>query len=76
MPTAWHSPNWVPTPTTPWRSRDRWRHHASRMGVGLAGVLVDGDVVGARADYDGLRIADCQRLQVQLLGRAHHSAAA
>ncbi|TPG34376.1 HAD family hydrolase [Mycolicibacterium hodleri] len=46
------------------------------LGVGLAGVVVDADVVGARADYDGLRIADCQRLQGQLWASGNRSAAA
>lgn len=34
--------------------------------VGLGAVLVDPFVVGARGDYDGLRIAECQRLQSRL----------
>jgi beta-phosphoglucomutase-like phosphatase (HAD superfamily) len=34
----------------------------SAFAAGLAGVLVDPDSIGARKDYDGLRIADCQRL--------------
>ncbi|HYO00950.1 MAG TPA: HAD family hydrolase [Mycobacterium sp.] len=46
------------------------------MTVGLAGVLVDPDVVGARADYDGLRIADCRRLQGRLWASGNRSAAA
>jgi beta-phosphoglucomutase-like phosphatase (HAD superfamily) len=46
------------------------------MSVGLAGVLVDPDIAGARADYDGLRIADCQRLHAQLWARGNRSAAA
>jgi beta-phosphoglucomutase-like phosphatase (HAD superfamily) len=46
------------------------------MSVGVAGVLVDPDVIGARADYDGLRIADCQRLHAQLWARGNRSAAA
>jgi beta-phosphoglucomutase-like phosphatase (HAD superfamily) len=44
--------------------------------VGLAGVLVDPDTAGARADYDGLRIADCQRLQGRLWASGNGSAAA
>ncbi len=48
----------------------------SASALGLAAVLVDPDVVGARADYDGLRIADCQRLRGQLSARGKRSAAA
>ena len=46
------------------------------MSVGLAGVLVDPEVIGARADYDGLRIADCQRLHAESWARGNRSAAA
>ena len=46
------------------------------LGAGLAGVLVDPDAVGAHADYDGLRIADCQRLHAQLSSSGNRSAAA
>jgi beta-phosphoglucomutase-like phosphatase (HAD superfamily) len=48
----------------------------SAMSVGLAGVLVDPEVLGARADYDGLRIADCQRLHAESWARGNRSAAA
>jgi phosphoglycolate phosphatase-like HAD superfamily hydrolase len=48
----------------------------SASALGLAAVLVDPDVVGARADYDGLRIADCQRLRGRLWARGKRSAAA
>jgi beta-phosphoglucomutase-like phosphatase (HAD superfamily) len=34
--------------------------------VGLAGVLVDPATAGVRADYDGLRVADCLRLRGRL----------
>jgi beta-phosphoglucomutase-like phosphatase (HAD superfamily) len=44
--------------------------------VGLAGLLIDPDAPGARADYDGLRLADCQRLHAQLWARGDRSAAA
>lgn len=44
--------------------------------VGLAGVLVDPEVAGARADYDGLRLADCRRLQGRLWTGGNSSAAA
>jgi beta-phosphoglucomutase-like phosphatase (HAD superfamily) len=44
--------------------------------VGLAGVLVDPDAPGARADFDGLLIADCQRLQSRLWAAGKGSAAA
>jgi hypothetical protein len=46
------------------------------LGVGLAGILVDPDTLGARADYEGLRIADCQRLHTQLWSSGNRSAAA
>jgi beta-phosphoglucomutase-like phosphatase (HAD superfamily) len=46
------------------------------MSVGLAGVLVDSDLAGARADYDSLRLVDCQRLHAQLWARGNRSAAA
>lgn len=46
------------------------------ISVGVAGVLVDPDVIEARADYDGLHIADCQRLHAQLWARGNRSAAA
>lgn len=48
----------------------------SATALGLVGVLVDPDAVGARADYDGLRFADCQRLQGQLWASGKRSAAA
>jgi beta-phosphoglucomutase-like phosphatase (HAD superfamily) len=45
--------------------------------VGLAGLVVDpAAVIGARADYEGLRIADCQRLQSRLWTAGRRSAAA
>lgn len=44
--------------------------------VGVAGVLVDPEIVGAHADFDGLRIADCQRLQATSWARGTRSAAA
>jgi beta-phosphoglucomutase-like phosphatase (HAD superfamily) len=44
--------------------------------VGLSGVLVDPEVVGARADYDGLRVTDCQRLHDESWARGSRSAAA
>ncbi len=46
------------------------------QAVGLAGVLVDPEAVGVRTDYEGLRIADCQRLQGQLSASGNRSAAA
>ncbi|MBJ7341108.1 HAD family hydrolase [Mycolicibacterium sp.] len=46
------------------------------LGAGLAGVLVDPDVVGARADYGGLHVADCRRLQGRLWATGNRSAAA
>lgn len=46
------------------------------MSVGLAGVLVDPEVIGARADYEGLRITDCQRLHAESWARGNRSAAA
>jgi beta-phosphoglucomutase-like phosphatase (HAD superfamily) len=46
------------------------------MSVGLAGVLVDPETLGARADYDGLRVADCQRMHAELWARGNRSAAA
>lgn len=48
----------------------------SASALGMAGVLVDPDVAGARADYDGLRIADCQRLQGRWQSGGTGSAAA
>ena len=44
--------------------------------VGLSWVLVDPEVAGARADYDGLRVTDCQRLHVESWARGSRSAAA
>jgi beta-phosphoglucomutase-like phosphatase (HAD superfamily) len=44
--------------------------------VGLASVLVDPDAAGARADYDGLRVTDCHRLQGRLWAAGKGSAAA
>jgi beta-phosphoglucomutase-like phosphatase (HAD superfamily) len=46
------------------------------MSVGLAGVLVDPETLGARTDYDGLRVADCQRMHAELWARGNRSAAA
>jgi beta-phosphoglucomutase-like phosphatase (HAD superfamily) len=46
------------------------------LSIGLAGVLVDPATLGARADYDGLRMADCQRLHAGLWSRGNRSAAA
>ncbi|MEU0495328.1 HAD family hydrolase [Mycobacterium sp. NPDC006124] len=54
-------------------SRDGLRAAAA---VGVAGVLVDPEAVGARADYDGLRITDCQRLHAESWARGSGSAAA
>jgi beta-phosphoglucomutase-like phosphatase (HAD superfamily) len=48
----------------------------SAFAAGLAGMLVDPDTAGARADYDGLRIADCRRMQGQLWASGNRSAAA
>ena len=48
----------------------------SAAGAGLAGVMVDPDAVGGRADYAGLRVADCQRLQTRLWAGRTASAAA
>lgn len=48
----------------------------SASAVGLAGVLVDPEVAGARADYDGLRIAECIRLQSRAWSAGNGSAAA
>ncbi|MET0473274.1 MAG: HAD hydrolase-like protein [Mycobacterium sp.] len=44
--------------------------------VGMAGVLVDPETVGARSDYDGLQIADCERLHGRLWASGKGSAAA
>jgi beta-phosphoglucomutase-like phosphatase (HAD superfamily) len=49
---------------------------APAVPLGLAGVLVDPEVGGARADYDGLRITDCQRLHAESWARGNRSAAA
>lgn len=46
------------------------------FGGGLAGVLVDPNAPGAHADYDGLRVADCQRLHARLGSGMQRSAAA
>ncbi|MCW2513242.1 MAG: putative CbbY family protein [Mycobacterium sp.] len=46
------------------------------LDAGLAGVLVDPGTPGARPDYDGLRVADCQRLHAQLWSSGIRSAAA
>lgn len=48
----------------------------SASALGLAGILVDPGTAGARADYAGLCIADCQRLQAQLWASGKTSAAA
>jgi beta-phosphoglucomutase-like phosphatase (HAD superfamily) len=48
----------------------------SAFAADLAGVLVDPDAAGARADYDGLRIADCQRLHGGVWANGNGSAAA
>lgn len=44
--------------------------------IGMVGVLVDPELIGVRADYDGLRIADCQRLHAEAWARGNRSAAA
>jgi beta-phosphoglucomutase-like phosphatase (HAD superfamily) len=46
------------------------------LGVGLAGVLVDPEALGERADYAGLRMADCRRLHARLWSSGSRSAAA
>ncbi|GAB7071955.1 HAD hydrolase-like protein [Mycobacterium hodleri] len=44
--------------------------------AGMPAVLVDPEVAGARADYDGLRVADCRRLHAEPWVRGSRSAAA
>ena len=44
--------------------------------AGLTGVLIDPDAVGAHADYHGLRVADCRRVQNRLWAGRSASAAA
>ncbi|MCV7421643.1 HAD family hydrolase [Mycobacterium yunnanensis] len=44
--------------------------------AGAVGVLVDPEAVGARADFDGLTITDCQRLHAASWVRGGRSAAA
>ncbi|KAA0098646.1 haloacid dehalogenase [Mycolicibacterium sp. P1-18] len=44
--------------------------------AGLPGVLVDPQTLGARADYDGLRVTDCRRLHTASWARGARSAAA
>ena len=54
-------------------SRDGLR---SAAAVGLSGVLVDPETLGARADFDALRVTDCRRLHAESWARGGRSAAA